>query len=42
MYILKRGRSAYQFSKANSLGKGKGRRSLPLFSTGRIKALIFN
>lgn len=42
MYILKRGGSTYQFAKANSLGKGKGRRSFPLFSTGRIKALIFN
>lgn len=41
--IWKRGESAYnyKFSKVNALRIKKGRKSLPPFSTGRIKPLVF-
>ena len=44
IYILKRGESTYKgnFSKVSTLRKRNTKKSLPLFSTGRIKLLFFN
>lgn len=41
IYISKRGESTYnyKFAKVNVLRKGREEKSLPLFSTGRIKPL---
>lgn len=40
--ISNRRECAYRFSNVNTQTKRRGGKSLPLFSTGRIKPLIFN
>lgn len=42
IYIPRTEESTYTFSKVNALRKRRGKKSLPLFSTGRIKPLVFN